>query len=53
MMSVRRLLRLPLLIVDVEVEFVRRAMLSRVISFGVLVSRRKSLSRKKFNTVCK
>ena len=51
--SVRRLLRLLLLMVEVEVEFVRRAILSSVISFGVEVSSRKSLSRKKFKTVCK
>jgi len=39
--------------VDVDVEFVNRAILSNVISLGVLVSNRKSLSRKKFKIVCK
>ena len=46
MISVRRLLFLLEFMVDVEVEFVRRAMLSKVMSLGVLVSSRKSLSRK-------
>ena len=53
MMSVKRLLFLLLLMVDVDVEFVRRAMLSRVMSFGVEVSRIKSWSLKKFRIVCK
>ena len=53
MMSVRRLERLLELTVDVEVALVRRAILSKVISVGVEVSSRKSLSRKKFNIVCK
>jgi hypothetical protein len=53
MMSVSRLLRLLELMVEVDVEFVSRAMLSRVMSLGVDVSSRKSLSRKKFKTVCK
>ena len=51
--SVSRLLFLLELIVDVDVELVNRAILSRVISLGVLVSNRKSLSRKKFKIVCK
>jgi hypothetical protein len=42
MISVNRLLFLLELMVEVEVEFVRRAMLSNVISFGVDVSRIKS-----------
>jgi len=42
MISVNRLLFLLELIVDVDVEFVRRAMLSSVISFGVDVSSTKS-----------
>ena len=51
--SVSRLLFLLELIVEVDVEFVNRAILSNVISLGVLVSNRKSLSRKKFKIVCK
>ena len=41
------------LIVEVDVELVSRAILSRVMSFGVEVSRRKSLSRKKFRIDCR
>lgn len=53
MMSVRRFDFLLLFMVDVEVEFVSRAMLSRVMSFGVEVSRIKSWSLKKFRIVCR
>jgi len=49
--SVNRLLFLLELMVEVDVEFVSRAMLSSVISLGVEVSKRKSLSRKKFKIV--
>lgn len=51
--SVNRLLFLLELMVEVDVEFVSRAMLSSVISLGVEVSKRKSLSRKKFKIVCR
>ena len=53
MISVNRLERLLEFIVEVDVEFVRRAILSRVISLGVDVSSKKSLSRKKFKIVCR
>jgi hypothetical protein len=51
MISVNRLLFLLEFMVEVDVELVSRAILSRVISFGVEVSNRKSLSRKKFRIV--
>ena len=53
MISVSRLLFLLELMVEVDVELVNRAILSKVISLGELVSSRKSLSRKKFKIVCK
>ena len=51
--SVRRFDFLEEFIVDVDVEFVNLAILSRVISLGVEVSSKKSLSRKKFKIDCK
>jgi hypothetical protein len=51
MMSVNLLFFLLELMVEVDVELVSRAILSNVISFGVEVSSKKSLSRKKFKIV--
>jgi hypothetical protein len=50
-MSVNLLFFLLELIVEVDVELVSLAILSKVISFGVEVSSKKSLSRKKFKIV--